>query len=182
MIPELGALAAIHGQELDRFRSSMNLVGPGPVDVHFKDSWLALRSLEPAGAWADLGSGAGFPGLVFADIFPDVAMTLVDSRRKRCWFLEHVLRLAGRSDVEVLCQRVEGLASHRFDGIVSRAFAPPASVLDHAERLLRPNGQVVVFLQADAAPYLRSPFSLESSHDYRFNDKYRRIDVLRRNG
>lgn len=174
------SLIEVHRRELERFRSSMNLVGPGPVEVHFEDCRRALAGLEPRGRWADLGAGAGFPGLVLADLHPELELSLVDSRTKRCWFLEHVLGLAGREDVEVLCQRVEDLPDASFDGLVSRAFAPPERVLDHAERLLRPGGCLVFFLQADAPPPARPPFERERVVSYRIDGKSRRSEFLRR--
>ena len=86
-------LGEAHRQALEQFRSTMNLVGPGPIEVHFTDCERALEGLEPRGEWADLGSGAGFPGLVLAELHPELSLILVESRRKRCWFLEHVLTL-----------------------------------------------------------------------------------------
>ena len=128
----------------------MNLVGPGPLDGHYMDCSEALLGLNPEGRWADLGTGAGFPGIVFAAMFPEVQLELVDSRRKRCVFLREVLDRAHRSDIEVRCMRVESLPDGVYDGVVSRAFAPPDRVLVHAQRLLRPGGRLVMFLQASA--------------------------------
>lgn len=173
------SLGRVHRAELERFRGSMNLVGPGPVESHFTDCTRALQGLQPSGRWADLGSGAGFPGLVLADLHPALDLVLVDSRRKRCWFLEHVLRKAGRTDVEVRCQRVEDLPDAAFDGLVSRAFAPPDKVLDHAARLLRPGGHLVFFLQDHAASPARAPFHLVEQVTYTLDGKARRSETLR---
>ena len=144
-------LRETHRALLERWRKSMNLVGPGPVDVHFEDSEKALAPLQPAGRWVDLGSGAGFPGLPLAAMHPQLVVDLVDSRRKRCTFLNEVLGRAGVSAerVAVHCMRVENLTGP-YDGVVSRAFAPPAVVLDHAERLLVKGGTLVLFLQEEA--------------------------------
>lgn len=173
------SLGASHRRLLEQFRGSMNLVGPGPIEVHFTDCQRALEGLQPTGGWVDLGSGAGFPGLVFADRFPDVPLELVDSRRKRCWFLDHVLADAGRTDVVVRCQRVEDLPDAHYDGIMSRAFAPPAAVFAHAARLLRPGGVLVLFLQDEAEVSGPAGFERTGAHRYRVDGKARRSEAWR---
>jgi 16S rRNA (guanine527-N7)-methyltransferase len=162
----------------------MNLIGPGPARSHFEDCDQALAGLSPSGAWVDLGSGAGFPGLVLAEQHPTLRLDLVESRQKRSWFLQHVLDEARWSGpVRVLPARVEDLPGP-YDGIVSRAFAPPPQVLASATRLLRPGGQLVLFLQDDAPDTVAlqeaAGFSLEHTVRYRVEGKPRRSEVLRR--
>jgi len=153
MTSQPNPLEQTHRRLLERFRKSMNLVGPGPVEEHFDDCHRALAAVAPTGHWADLGSGAGFPGLVLAARAPSLRLDLVDSRQKRCTFLEMVLEEAevDPTQVQVHCTRVEKLPSETYDGVVSRAFAAPATALEHAERLLVPGGVAVLFLQ-DHAP------------------------------
>ena len=153
-------LIEIHRARLEAWRHAMNLVGPGPVDEHYEDSRAAMEGLDPHGRWADLGTGAGFPGVVLSAMYPEVEIDLVDSRKKRCVFLEEVFMQAQASSegthasrANVLCTRVERLPDAAYDGIVARAFAPPAKVLDHAVRLLAPGGRAVLML----APGQRIP-------------------------
>ncbi len=148
----MSTLSEVHRDLLERWRPIMNLVGPGPVEEQFEDCRRGIKGLEPTGRWADLGSGAGFPGLVLAALHPTLRVDLVDSRRKRCTFLERVVLDAGRGDqVRVLCERVEDVPAATYDGITARAFAPPPEVLVHAERLLKPGGVALLFLQLDQA-------------------------------
>lgn len=103
---------------------------------HIVDS-AQLVEMAPAGArrWIDLGSGAGFPGMVAAVLCPGVHMTLVESRRKRIDFLRFMadsLGLAGRVTVEG--QRLELLESSPQDVISARAFAPLDRLLPLAHR------------------------------------------------
>ena len=144
-------LLSTHRDLLERWRKSMNLVGPGDVQNHYDDCRLALHWMKPEGRWVDLGSGAGFPGIVFAAMFPHLQVDLVDSRKKRCIFLQTALGEAGvpTERVQVHRVRVETLEGP-WDGIMSRAFAPPEAVLDHAERLLREGGTLILFLQEEA--------------------------------
>ncbi|MDP6932876.1 MAG: class I SAM-dependent methyltransferase, partial [Myxococcota bacterium] len=84
-----------HRDILERWREAMNLVGPGPVDVHFLDAIHAVQGLEARGRWVDLGSGAGFPGIALAARHPRASVLLVESRQKRAAFLEQVVGEAG---------------------------------------------------------------------------------------
>lgn len=146
-------LLETHRSLLERWRDAMNLVGPGPLDEHYRDCEAALRGPTPTGRWADLGSGAGFPGVPLAATFPDLEVRLVDSRKKRCAFLRQVLAEAEvpASRVDVLCVRVEELEGAAWDGVTARAFAPPAEVLVHAARLLVPGGTALLMLQDEQA-------------------------------
>ena len=174
-------LLDVHRDLLARFRRSMNLVGPGPLKEHFDDCERALDGLEPQGHWADLGSGAGFPGIPLAARWPTLRVDLVDSRRKRCTFLEHVLDEAEvpRERVRVICSRVEQLEGP-YDGVVSRAFAAPAVFLDHAARLTRTGAQVVLFLQDDAHAPEDPRFERLREQPYALPGKRRKTVTLRR--
>lgn len=176
-------LMETHRDLLARWRKSMNLVGPGEVEVHFDDCRLALAGLSPEGRWVDLGSGAGFPGLVLAALWPELEVDLVDSRQKRCVFLEAVLGEAGvpPDRVRVIRGRVEDLPDGAgYAGLVARAFKGPDVVLDFARRLLRAGGTVVLFLQ-DEAPVPDDPdFEVFHVERYEVDGKRRKSAALRR--
>ena len=147
------------------------------------DGLVGLADLAPTGRWADLGSGAGFPGMVLAALYPDLEVDLVESRQKRCIFLDNVIGEAGDcrpAVVRVVRTHVEELPDASYDGITARAFAPPEAVLDHARRLLRPAGRVVLFLQSDAAAPAAPDFAIERDHAYRVDGRGRRAVTLRR--
>ena len=78
--------------------------------------------LAPQARWVDLGSGAGFPGLVVAALHLG-PVTLIEERRLRVDFLRRAVRLLGLS-VEILPMKVERVAATPFDVISARAFAP----------------------------------------------------------
>jgi 16S rRNA (guanine527-N7)-methyltransferase len=106
-----------------------NLVSKSTIqDVwsrHILDSAQLLRH-APTGAttWLDLGTGAGFPGLILALLHPG-QFTLVESRKLRVDFLKRAAALLDVQDrVEILCSRVETLQAKAFDVISARAFAP----------------------------------------------------------
>ncbi len=104
---------------------------------HILDSAQLLhvsRETVPHGAWLDLGSGAGFPGLVIAAIEPNRPVTLVDSRRLRTDWLARAASQLGLTNVEVILSRVEDLPERYWQVISARAFAPLDRLLDVAAR------------------------------------------------
>ena len=170
-----------HRALLEQWRNTMNLVGPGDVGVHFEDCRLALAGLEPTGHWVDLGSGAGFPGLVLAALWPELQVDLVESRQKRCVFLQQVLGQAGvpASRARVLKQRAETLDGP-YDGLVARAFTAPDVVVDYARKLLRPGGLCVLFLQDGADVPAADDFEVFHVEHYGLVGKRRKAVTLRR--
>jgi len=168
-----------HQALLERWRGAMNLVGPGPLQPHFVDSRGAVAGLDCSGRWADLGSGAGFPGIALAEAHPDAAVLLVESKAKRAQFLKRLVVETGLANVEVFHGRSEALSSG-FDGLISRAYRPPAQVLDDADRLLGPDG-VVVLLTADSLPAV-SGWRVTRADRYRVTDGDRVRTVLGRVG
>jgi len=91
---------------------------------HIVDSAQLLKLAGDARTWLDLGSGAGFPGLVIAAL-GNAQVTLVDSRKKRVAFLKEAARTLGiEQRVTLICSRVETLPTSNYDAISARAFAP----------------------------------------------------------
>ena len=134
----------ILASELRRWQGVKNLVGPGTLDSiwtrHIADS-LQLLDLAPAArTWIDLGSGAGFPGLVLgiAALERDgMGVDLVESNGRKCAFLRHVARLTG-APVTVHEARAEAVIG-RFKGaevVTARALASLAQLLAWGEALL----------------------------------------------
>jgi 16S rRNA (guanine527-N7)-methyltransferase len=119
------------------------------VDEHLADSLVALE-FEPvrnATAIADLGSGAGFPGLALALALPAAEVSLVESNARRCGFIERARSACGAANVTVVNARAEawpdGLGG--FDLVTARALAAPAVVAEYAAPLLRIGGALVIW-------------------------------------
>lgn len=122
---------------------------------------LARRVGVAEGArWVDVGSGAGFPGLVVAACLK-VELTLVEPRERRASFLDMAVHQIGRGDCRVLRGHVEtsgwkavragdALALKSFDWASARAVFAPEAWVNVARELLREGGQVVVHVQRDA--------------------------------
>ena len=123
----------------------MDLIGPGDMNHHFIDAEQAISNLPLEGSWVDLGSGAGFPGFALGALYPEVQVTMVESRQKRTIFLKQVVRHGKADNVRVLCQRTEDLES-TFDGVISRAYKPPLDFLEDAKRLTTIGGMAICML------------------------------------
>jgi len=108
---------------------------------HIVDSAQLLhvsRETSGVGTWLDLGTGAGFPGLVIAALQPERPVTLVDSRRLRTEWLARAAATLGLPRVDVVLARVEDLPSRAHAVISARAFAPLARLLELSARFSTP--------------------------------------------
>jgi 16S rRNA (guanine527-N7)-methyltransferase len=123
--------------------------GAAAVDVHVADSLsaLALECVAGARVVADLGSGAGFPGLVLAVALADARVSLVESAARKCEFLQRLCTAARVGNARVVCARAEewreGIGVH--DLVVARALAPLAVVCEYAAPLLALEGSLVAW-------------------------------------
>lgn len=148
----------VYADTLALWQKRINLVAPSTLSGvwhrHFADS-AQLLALAPAvpGSWVDIGSGAGFPGLVVAILLagrlqpPATRVTLVESDQRKCAFLAEVVRktsLAALIPVDILCARVETPATRAklapADVVSARALAPLEKLLELASPLLGPAG------------------------------------------
>ena len=172
-------LLETHSRLLERWRKAMNLVGPGPIAPHYEDAHHAIGWLSPSGRWADLGTGAGFPGIVFAARFPAVSLELVDSRQKRCRFLEEVVAEAELTGVTVRRVRHEDLEPSAYDGLLSRALTSPEKLLGIGRRLLTPGGTLVLQLQEHAPIPDAGDYTMFHVEHYVVDGKARKAAGLR---
>lgn len=119
------------------------------VDVHLADSLvgLDLPALRNAAAIADLGAGAGFPGLPLAAALPETTVVLVESNARKCDFIRAAAAAAGIANVEVVAERAESWAAGlgRYDVVIARALAPLGVLAEYAAPLLRDGGVLVAW-------------------------------------
>ena len=168
-----------HEALLEQWRKAMDLVGPGPLGPHLDDAEAVARALSPTGSWADLGSGAGFPGIALAAWHPGATFTLVESRQKRAAFLKVLIHETGLANTSVVHGRAEDLPEGTFDGVISRAFAAPDAFLSLARLLLVPGGVAVVLLAREAAPEVDG-LTQEAQGTYEVDGKGRRWVMYRK--
>lgn len=117
-----------------------NLVSKGSLDHvwlrHLADSAQLLCHVprETSGPWLDLGTGAGFPGMVIAILCPERPVLMVESRARRIEWLERVREDLGLSRATVVGDRVEAMPDRKAAVISARAFAPLDKLLDLSAR------------------------------------------------
>jgi 16S rRNA (guanine527-N7)-methyltransferase len=132
------------------------LIGPREAprlwDRHILNC-LAVATAVPAGARvADLGSGAGLPGLVLAIGRPDLSVTLVEPLQRRVIFLEEVVAALGLERARVVRGRAEELhGRERFDVVTARALAPLDRLLGWAMPLVAASGALLAMKGGSAA-------------------------------
>lgn len=127
------------------------------IETHFLDSLTLLPLLwesESPVHLLDVGTGAGFPGLVLACVLPQTRFTLVEPRQKRVSFLRHLIRTLGLANAEVVADRIEPHAAGwqgRFSHITSRAVVEPSLFLPLIRPLVVPATRVILMLARDEA-------------------------------
>ena len=168
----------IYFNELKKWAGKINLIARSSSDEeilenHFIDSLTILPLLQKRDTHLlDIGTGAGFPGLVCKTALPDLKVTLVEPRQKRVSFLRHIIRTLGLQDVTVLDCRIEDeerLPSiSSFTHIASRAVSDIKNFMVMVERF-SPGGARVICMKgpkwqvevADAAEVLSEAYIRE---------------------
>jgi 16S rRNA (guanine527-N7)-methyltransferase len=95
---------------------------------------------------ADVGSGAGFPGLPTKLWAPHVSLTLIESNQKKATFLREVTRALTLTDINITTSRAEALASGTFDVVTLRAVESFAAILPVAASLVAPAGRLALLI------------------------------------
>jgi 16S rRNA (guanine527-N7)-methyltransferase len=160
-LAELSDRYALPGAAADGLATLLDLVAAEPsaittvrdpaegVDVHVADSLVALELpvVRAARSVADIGSGAGFPGLALALALPHARVTLVESAGRKCAFLHAAVERLDLVNVEVVNSRAEawsaGLGAQ--DLVTARAVAPLAVLVEYAAPLLCLGGTLVAW-------------------------------------
>ena len=160
---------ALTAQQLDRldayarllvdYNQKVNLTAittpEGIEDRHFADSLLLAAQPEAAGAVVDVGTGAGFPGIVAKIYRPDIRLTLMEPTGKRVDFLRYACAELGLEGVEFAKERAEEAARkawrERYDLAVARAVAALPVLCEYCLPLVRVGGRVIAMKGPDPA-------------------------------
>lgn len=116
---------------------------------HFYDSLTLFKEydLTKDVSLCDVGTGAGFPGIVLKIVFPNLKITLVDSLQKRLKFLDYVIKLLDLKDVELVHERMEDYSKQneeKFDIITSRAVAKTKILVEISFKALKISGHLIL--------------------------------------
>ena len=166
--------------------------------VHVADSLtgLEVESLRTAARIADIGSGAGFPGLVLAVALPRARVELIEAVGRKCDFMRRATTAAGIANAEVVNARSEELASgvgrEAFDAVTARAVGRLSTLAELASPLLREGGALVAWkgrrdpeeeaeLQRAAEGLAMTPERVLAVGPYA-GSRHRHLHVLRKTG
>jgi 16S rRNA (guanine527-N7)-methyltransferase len=166
--------------------------------VHLADSLAALEveQLRTADRIGDLGSGAGFPGLVLAAVLHSARVDLIESVNRKCGFLRTAIERMAVANASVICQRAEAWAAaagcEAYDVVTARAIGRLAVVAELASPLLRDGGLLLAWKGRPnpdeegqlvrAAPRLAmEPIEVRPVTPYP-GSRNRHIHLLRKNG
>nr|BFD69021.1 hypothetical protein HAGR004_40430 [Bdellovibrio sp. HAGR004] len=128
--PDLRTRLKTYHEELIKFNRTVNLISPKTLFVadalHFADAILASQVIYKANPKIDkifdLGSGNGFPGLVFALLYPQVQVVLIESDIKKVEFLKHMAAMLKASNCTVEHRTVESMPDNSMQFVMARGF------------------------------------------------------------
>jgi 16S rRNA (guanine527-N7)-methyltransferase len=166
--------------------------------VHVADSLtgLEIADLRDAGRIADVGAGAGFPGLALAVALPEAQVDLIESIGRKCDFMSRAIEATGIANANVLNTRSEDLASgggrEAYDLVTARAVGRLSTLAELASPLLKPNGALIAWkgkrdedeeqqLARAAESLAMHPESILDVGD-RAGSKHRHLHVIRKSG
>lgn len=148
-----------YAQILVDYNQKVNLTAitdpEGIEDKHFIDSLLLASQPEVAGKMVDVGTGAGFPGVVAKIYKPDLQLTLMEPTGKRVDFLKYVCAELGLTGVEFAKERAEEAARKKwreqFDVATARAVAAMPALCEYCLPLVKPGGWFIAMKSMDPA-------------------------------
>jgi len=172
---------ALYFLELKKWNSKINLVARALSDEqilenHFLDSLTLLSLLPPENqaqeSVLDVGTGAGFPGLVLNTVCQELSVVLLEPRKNRYYFLKHIIRTLALQEVEVLAVRLgentrtEELEGRQFSFVTSRAFADMHEFVSLAAPYLSRVGRIICMKGPGAAQEMENFTRLEKGNFY----------------
>lgn len=153
-------IAQTYAEALATTGAERGLIGPREVpriwDRHLLNCVALAELIPPDVELADIGSGAGLPGLPIAIARPDVTVFLVEPLLRRVVWLREVVLQLGLSNVEIIRSRANAVAEtdRTFDVVTARAVAPLLGLLDLCLPLVRPGGELLAMKGDSAAEEL----------------------------
>nr|VZR98637.1 Ribosomal RNA small subunit methyltransferase G [Mycoplasma feriruminatoris] len=142
-------------------------------EKHFLDSLLFVEHFKISDQKiADIGTGAGFPGVVLKIFFPNIKLTLIESNNKKANFLKYLVDKLKLNDVEILNKRAEELTSdykEKFDIVISRAVAYLNIILELGVQLVKVDGSFIL---------LKGPKAFQEIDDLKNKDKKMNLKLV----
>ncbi len=148
-------LARQYAQKLANDSDELGLLGPRELDKiwsrHILNSAVVAELIKPGDLVADVGSGAGLPGIPMAIAAPESNFVLIEPMERRASWLQEVVGELDLENVEVIRARAEEVEGGEFDVVTARAVAALDKLLRLCVPLLKPGGKVIA-LKGSKAP------------------------------
>ena len=172
---EPAAAVAIFGDQIDQARSfaqtlagdsdELGLLGPRELDKlwsrHILNSAVVAELVRPGDKVADVGSGAGLPGIPMAIARPDAEFVLIEPMERRSSWMQEVVEDLGLKNVRILRSRAEDVTEQDFDIVTARAVAAVDKLLKMCVPLLKPGGALIALKGSKAAEEIANSKKLE---------------------
>lgn len=141
---------------------------------HFYDSLTINKIIDLTNqSLCDIGTGAGFPGLVLKIVFPSLNITLVDATEKKCNFLKMVISKLNLKDINIINERAEIYSKEvreKYDIVTSRAVAPLKHLLEYSIPLVKVNGYYIA-MKSDISKEIEGINTYEEKLNIKEEDK-----------
>ena len=172
---EPAAAVAIFGDQIDQARSfaqtlandsdELGLLGPRELDKlwsrHILNSVVVAELVHSGDKVADVGSGAGLPGIPMAIARPDADFVLIEPMERRSSWMLEVVEDLGLKNVRILRSRAEDVTEQDFDIVTARAVAALDKLLKMCVPLLKPGGALIALKGSKAAEEIANSKKLE---------------------
>ena len=156
------------------------------LDKHFYDSLLLSFNKEIKGSLVDVGTGAGFPGVVLKIVYPDLKVILIEPLKKRCVFLNELIEKLGLKDIEVINSRGEDFSltnRENYDFVTARAVSNLNMLIEVCGAMVKVGGYFIALrglngkeeIENASLAIKKMGFDIENINEFELNDGSKRI-------
>lgn len=156
------------------------------LDKHFYDSLLLSFNKEIKGSLVDVGTGAGFPGVVLKIVYPDLKVILIEPLKKRCVFLNELIEKLGLKDIEVINSRGEDFSltnREKYDFVTARAVSNLNMLIEVCGAMVKIGGYFIALrglngkeeIENASLAIKKMGFEVENINEFELNDGSKRI-------